>query len=100
MGRHAEQDEQIIALRKQGLTCRETAERLGIPAYRIYACMKRNGLVGKFREKNKRGRPAARKPAFSIMILGNNEVMKVLPTSRGQFERLLTLLQKEGGVVI
>ena len=100
MSRHAEHDEQIIALRKKGLTCRETAKRLGIPPYRVYACMKRNGLVGKFREKNKRGRPAARKPAFSIMVIGNNEVMRVLPTSRGQFQRLLTLLQKEGGEVI
>jgi len=98
--RHANHDEQIIELRKQGLNCRETAERLSIPAYRVYACMQRNGLVGKFRSKNKRGRPAKRKPAFSIVIIGNNEVIKVMPTSRGQFARLLALLKKEGGEVI
>ena len=100
MGRHAEHDEQIIALREQGLNCRETAERLDISNYAVYACMKRNGLVGKFRGKNKRGRPAVRKPKFSIMIIGNNEIMKVLPTSRGQFERLLAMLQREGGEII
>ena len=100
MSRHAEHDEKIIELREQGLNCRETAERLGIPTYRVYTCMKRNGLVGMFREKSKRGRPATRKPKFSIMILGNNEVMKVLPTSKEQFHRLLKLLQREGGEII
>ncbi len=99
MGRHAEHDEKIIALRKQGLTCRETAERLGIPIYIVYNCMRRNGLVGKLRS-NKKNKKPARKPAFSLMILGNNEVMKVMPTSKEQFRRLLKLLQREGGEII
>ena len=99
MSRHAVHDEQIIALRKEGLTCRETAERLGIPTYRVYNCMRRNDLAGKL-HSNKKNKKPARKPAFSILILGNNEVMKVLPTSKEQFRRLLKLLQREGGEII
>ncbi len=99
MSRHAMHDEQIIELRKKGLSCRETAERLGIPAYRVYACMKRNDLAGKL-HSNKKNKKPARKPAFSILILGNNEVMKVPPTSKEQFRRLLKLLQREGGEII
>ncbi len=99
MSRYAEHDEKIIELRKQGFSCRETAERLGIPPYRVYACMKRNDLAGKL-HSNKKNKKSARKPAFSILILGNNEVMKILPTSKEQFHRLLRILQKEGGEVI
>ena len=99
MSRHAGHDEKIIELRKQGFSCRETAERLGIPQYCVYACMKRNDLAGKLRS-NKKNKKPARKPAFSILILGNNEVMKILPTSKEQFHRLLKLLQREGGEII
>ena len=102
MGRHAKHDEQIIELRKQGLSCRETAERIGVPTYVVYNCMKKNKMAGKYRSnaKSRSQAKSSRKPPFSILILGNNEVMKVLPTSKEQFSRLLKLLQREGGEVI
>ena len=37
---------------------------------------------------------------FSIMILGNKEFIKVLPTTESQFYHLLALLKKAGGEVI
>jgi len=39
--------------------------------------------------------------AFSIMITGgNSDIIKILPTSKKQFDQLLHLLKKEGGEVI
>ena len=55
---------------------------------------------------DKAGAPPKKKPRakskhlFSIILQGGGEIFKVLPTSKGQRNRLLALLQDEGGVVI
>lgn len=98
MSQQAKHDEQIIALRRQELSVEETADQLDISPYTVAKCIRRHGLQGKFRVK--KYKRAVRKPAFSLRIVGNNEVIHVLPTSRLQFYKLLRLLQQEGGEVI
>ena len=96
-------DEKILELRGLGLTRPEIAERLGICMVTVTNCMRRYGLVSKRRKKYKSSAHTdgfKRKSAFSIMIVGDNEVIKVLPTSKQQSKDLLALLQREGGEVI
>lgn len=106
MGRPAKYDQKIIELRRQGLNCREVARQLGISETSVWYCMHKHGLAGKYRV-SKYGKeapvvvvPQYSKNAFSLMVIGNSEVIKVLPTSRRQFDDLLALLQKEGGEII
>lgn len=91
-------DEQIIALRRQDIAVDEVAARLNIDSSSVYRCIQKYQLQGKFRTKNYR--KTVKKPAFSIRIIGNSEVIHVLPTSKLQFHKLLRLLQREGGEVI
>ena len=112
-------DEQIIALRKQKHTVAEIAERLGITGGTVCNRLKAHGLNGQYvfsgkmykkadtrkpykkhRKMVKQSTKTEKKRAFSLHIVGNSEVIHVLPTSYLQFLRLLRLLQKEGGEVI
>ena len=104
-------DDEIIALRKQGLTLRETADAVGVTTWQVAYCMKRHGLAGSFRGKNKatrehvrkvpkEARPTHYRKPFSLIEQGNSEFIKVMPTSRPQYDRLLALLKRAGGEVI
>jgi len=119
MRHQPEYDEQIIELRKQCLTIAEIALKVGVSAGTVCKRLKAHGMDGnycfnskmyetndsrkpykKHREITKKREQLGKKRPFSLRIIGNNEVIHVLPTSGLQFVRLLKLLKKEGGEVI
>jgi len=53
---------QVIALRKAGRTCRETAIEVGCAESTVWSVMRRTGLNGQIRNI----RPASRRPAASV----------------------------------
>lgn len=55
----------IIQMRRDGLSCREIAERLEVPEYDIWNVMRRTGNAGKFRAKQRK--PATRRKPQSSM---------------------------------
>jgi len=100
VGRRALHDPEILECRRTGLTTRQTAEQLGISTETVCACMRRHEMGDSIRTYNHHKKKTARKPPFSILIMREKEVFKVLPTSRRQFDNLLALLQREGGEII
>ena len=112
MGRHKKcHDDQIIQLRRHGLTCAATAEKLGICMRTVGNCIRRHGLKGKFYGTQKNDKYIVMKPSkpknvrpspFSILIKANLDYIdiRLLPTSKAQAQRLIKFLQKEGGEVI
>ena len=99
-------DAEIIELRKKGLTCREISERLNVPETSIWYRMKKHGMTGmfgrgvkrgKYKPRKKRARP---KQPFSLMLFGDHEFIRVLPTSKNQFDELVALLEEQGGEII
>ncbi len=107
MGRMAgnyKHDDDILRLRGLRLDRLTIAERLGISTATVTQCMKRYGLKCVPRHKpwkaiRSMDRPVGKR-AFSIMLMGDQEVFKVMPTSREQHDRLLAMLQAEGGEII
>jgi len=96
-------DEQILALRQQGLTRTEIADQLGICTLTVSNCMKRHGMTSVRKPKYKKSVHTSKykkKAAFSIMIVGDREIIKILPTSYRQYDNLLAILQREGGEII
>jgi IS30 family transposase len=91
-------DEQIIALRREGLTVRRISERLDISQKTVCDGLKRHGLAKA--QQRKRKAPANMDMAFTLMVIGDRVGIKVLPTSEAQYERLLAALRELGGEVI
>lgn len=57
-----EKTDEIIALRKQRISCREVASRLGVPESAVYQVMRENGMAHRYRARCSRYRayvPAA-----------------------------------------
>ena len=108
MGRPAgvfKYDDEILRLRQQGFNRADIVDRLGVSASTASNCMRRH------RMRSITGRPGRHKmssPAkssmdkrpFSIVIAEEQEVFRVLPTSREQYNHLLAILQAEGGEII
>uniref|UniRef100_A0A6M3LKR9 Uncharacterized protein n=1 Tax=viral metagenome TaxID=1070528 RepID=A0A6M3LKR9_9ZZZZ len=70
--------EQIIALRREGLSCKTTAERLGIKEYVVYRCMARHGLAGQFRAKQNRTTVERTRPEWALQrALDAHDVLTV-----------------------
>ena len=123
-GRKLKYDERILELMRQGYSLDETAHQVGVSTTTVYNCMKRHGLVGKFHvgifRNSSRSKSPTEKPArkrgykkavsqkvrrrlrapFTLMIIGDRAGIKVLPTSRTQYDWLLELLKEQGGEVI
>ncbi len=106
-----EYDERIIELRESGLTCIAVAEKLDIAYHTVQNCMLRLGLQGKFRGNRRDDKYIVKRPRkpnpgnpspFSILVEGNYDFINIrlLPTSKEQAERLVALLEKQGGEVI
>ncbi len=109
--RQFEYDERIIALRESGLTCAAVAEKLGIVPGTVHNCMRRRGLLGKFRGRKEYDKYIAMRPkkqykprssAFSIIVQGDYDYINIrlLPTSKAQAKRLIEMLEKQGGDVV
>lgn len=112
VGRHRPRpfhDETIIRLRDAGLTFREIARQVGISTSGVWHALRRNGAIGKYRgpgRPRKDGKPVratkkrVKKSPFTLRIIGNSEIIHVLPTSKTQFTELLKILQDRGGEII
>lgn len=81
-------EKEITKLLDLGIGQRAIAARLHIQREKVRYVAQKLGLS--------KGSSAA----FSIRVIGNNEIIHVLPTSKNQFIRLLKLLLAEGGEVI
>ena len=109
MGRTAgvfKYDDEILQLRRQGLTRAAIAERLGISGSTVIGCMKRFGIrsvidkrLGRHQTHAPTKSSVGKRP-FSIVIAEDQEVFRVMPTSREQYDYLLAILQAEGGEII
>ena len=98
-------DQDILRLRAEGLQRPAIAERLGICLVTITQCYKRYGIQQKRKERYKpeyahTAKYTAEHNAFAVMIVGDREVIKVLPTSLNQFDKIMGLLLKAGGELI
>ncbi len=109
MGRTAgvfKYDDEILRLRQQGLIRADIADRLGISGSTVINCMRRYGIksiIDKRLSRHKISAPAKSsvgKRPFSILIAEDQEVFRVMPTSREQYDYLLAILQAEGGEII
>ena len=61
----------IIRNRKDGKSCREVAELMGIPEWRVWRCMTKHGLNGQFR---KRASGSANKPIIEKILDQYDEI--------------------------
>jgi len=59
----------ILQWRRDGQSCREIAERLGVPEWQIHNVMKSTGNAGKFRAKHNRYPKTRREPRNQLQRL-------------------------------
>jgi hypothetical protein len=87
-------DQAIIELRKEPMSCRAVADLLGIPEWRVYVCMQRHRLQGKYRPpKNARrtgdeGQPPAPRRDASLpeLITDVRELQRGIAEASGETE--------------
>ena len=85
----------IITLRKDGLSCRETAERLGIKEYRVWRCMSKYGLAGQLRCKHNRVNPDRTTPVAALRkALDDHDVVVIERGAAGGY--IVTIDDKTG----
>ena len=62
-----ETEQEILRLRHQGYTCKDTAARLGVTRGAVYYTMRRNGLNGKI-HAGRSGKPGKRRPSRAASL--------------------------------